>query len=75
MTIAKSVVEEFYEAIREMHVVHPSTAVHAAPGSGVVAGAAITAHCAWQCNVLGAHTETRDRYARAERALREQLEL
>lgn len=75
MAIAKSVVEEYYAAVREMHVMHPSTNVHGKPGDGMIAGSAITPHCAWQCNVLGAHTETRDRYARAERALREQLEL
>lgn len=43
---------EYIAATEALHVIHPSTAVHAAPGSGGIAGAAMTPHCAWQCNVV-----------------------
>lgn len=70
--------KEFRDASQAMHVVHGSTDVH---GHGGIAGAAMTPHCAWQCNVLvetadgyqSCHTTSRARLASADAVLLAQL--
>lgn len=62
----KCATERYLAATDALHVVHPSTDVH---GRGGLAGAAMTPHCAWQCNVVGAHVQEELEWAGAREDL------
>jgi|GEM_PF-4887051 len=63
---------ELLEATKAIHEIHSTTAVHE-NGYGF-AGRAITPHCAWKCNVVGAHVGEVVRYEVAVHELERALE-
>lgn len=55
-----------------MHKTYPNTAA-CQSRPGLVAGHAMTPHCAWTCNILGAHDTEREEYYASRKALDELL--
>jgi hypothetical protein len=67
MSDIKQLVIEYVESVHALHTIHSSTDVHE---RGLVAGQAITPHCAVTCQALGGyHDETLLRFKNAETAL------
>ena len=65
-------IQEFVAATDALHVIHGSTNVHPnAYNAGYPAGAAMTPHCGWACDVVGVHDAERDRVYQARRRLQE----
>ena len=63
---------ELLEATKAIHETHPTTEVHG--NRYGIAGRAITPHCAWECNVVGAHVGKVVRYEAAVHDLERALE-
>lgn len=66
----KLAAERLVAAMDAMHVVYPNTAT-CRSGPGVIAGQAMTPHCAWTCRVIGSHHAERTELMNARVALLE----